>query len=298
MVNGCSSMNHGARRALHDDSAKGGVPLPSVDGSRAAKLLPFVLSVIAGNVDIIGFLGLGGLFTAHVTGNLVILAAKVVAGDQASLAHLIAVPVFVVALTLTQLLAAVLERIRISSLVPLLVLQFLLLLAFFSVCVGAGRVIDPNTARMIFAGMLGVYAMAVQNALVRVSLRGAPSTAVMTTNITLFTMDIVKILLQGDASGVAAARDRAGNTWPAIIGFLLGCALGAACETALGLRSLMLPATLALFAIALAYPLRCKVLGRPIHGTENNMTSVRAESDGRLLPTSCGGADSTPTGAF
>jgi Protein of unknown function (DUF1275) len=92
MVNGCSSMNHGARRALHDDSAKGGVPLPSVDGSRAAKLLPFVLSVIAGNVDIIGFLGLGGLFTAHVTGNLVVLAAKVVAGDQASLAHLIAVP--------------------------------------------------------------------------------------------------------------------------------------------------------------------------------------------------------------
>ncbi len=86
MVNGCSSMNHGARRALHDDSAKGGVPLPSVDGSRAAKLLPFVLSVIAGNVDIIGFLGLGGLFTAHVTGNLVVLAAKVVAGDQASLA--------------------------------------------------------------------------------------------------------------------------------------------------------------------------------------------------------------------
>jgi uncharacterized membrane protein YoaK (UPF0700 family) len=143
------------------------------------------------------------------------------------------------------------QRIPNSSLVPLLVLQFLLLLAFFSVCVGAGRVIDPNTARMIFAGMLGVYAMAVQNALVRVSLRGAPSTAVMTTNITLFTMDIVKILLQGDASGVAAARERAGNTWPAIIGFLLGCALGAACETALGLRSLMLPATLALFAIAL-----------------------------------------------
>jgi uncharacterized membrane protein YoaK (UPF0700 family) len=251
MVNGCSSMNHAARRALYDDSAKGGVPLPSVDGSRAARLLPFVLSIIAGNVDIIGFLGLGGLFTAHVTGNLVVLAAKLVAGDQASLAHLIAVPVFVAALILTQLLAAGLERIRISSLVPLLVLQFVLLLAFFNVCVGAGRVIDPNTERMIFAGMLGVCAMAVQNALVRVSLRGAPSTAVMTTNITLFTMDLVKILLQGDASGVAAARDRAGNTWPAIIGFLLGCALGAACETALGLRSLMLPATLALFAIAL-----------------------------------------------
>jgi uncharacterized membrane protein YoaK (UPF0700 family) len=147
--------------------------------------------------------------------------------------------------------AAGLERIRISSLVPLLLLQFLLLLAFFNVCVGADRTIDPNAAPMIFAGMLGVSAMAVQNALVRVSLKEAPSTAVMTTNITLFTMDVVTILLREDAGGIAAACDRAGKTLPAIAGFLLGCMLGAACEAALGLRSLVLPAILALFAIAL-----------------------------------------------
>jgi uncharacterized membrane protein YoaK (UPF0700 family) len=244
-------MNDGVHATLLNDSADVGVPVPSVDGSRTAKLLPFVLSVIAGNVDIIGFLGLGGLFTAHITGNLVVLGARLVAGEQAPLAYLIAVPVFMVALALTSLLAAGLERVRISSLVPLLLLQFLLLSAFFNVCVGAGRGMDPNAARMIFAGMLGVSAMAVQNALVRVSLKGAPSTAVMTTNITLFTMDVVKILLRGDVSGVAAARDRAANTWPAIVGFLLGCTLGAACEAAFGLRSLVLPATLALYAIAL-----------------------------------------------
>jgi uncharacterized membrane protein YoaK (UPF0700 family) len=244
-------MNHGVHPILHNDSGDRRVPVPSVDGSNAAKLLPFVLSVIAGSVDIIGFLGLGGLFIAHITGNIVVLAARLVAGDQASLAHLIAVPVFVSALALTRLLVARLERIRIGSLVPLLLLQFLLLSAFFNVCVGAGRGIDPNGTRMIFAGMLGVCAMAVQNALVRVSLKGAPSTAVMTTNITLFTMDVVKILLRGDASGGAAARDRAGNTWPAIAGFLLGCTLGAACEAALGLRSLVLPAALALFAMVL-----------------------------------------------
>jgi uncharacterized membrane protein YoaK (UPF0700 family) len=244
-------MDDGAHPTLHNDSADRGVPVPSVDGSLAAKLLPFVLGVIAGNVDIIGFLGLGGLFTAHITGNLVVLAARLVASDQAPLAHLIAVPVFVAALALTRLLVARLERVRIGSLVPLLVLQFLLLSAFFNVCLGAGRDIDPNAARMIFAGMLGVSAMAVQNALVRVSLKGAPSTAMMTSNVTLFTMDVVKILLRGDASGVAAARERAGNTWPAIAGFLLGCTVGAACEAALGLRSLVLPAALALFAIAL-----------------------------------------------
>src|ERR1700739_1202299 len=50
--------------------------IPSVDDSPGMKLLPFVLTTIAGCVDVIGFLGLGGLFTAHVTGNVVILAAK------------------------------------------------------------------------------------------------------------------------------------------------------------------------------------------------------------------------------
>jgi uncharacterized membrane protein YoaK (UPF0700 family) len=39
-------------------------------------MLPFVLSVIAGSTDIIGFLGLNGLFTAHITGNIVVLAAR------------------------------------------------------------------------------------------------------------------------------------------------------------------------------------------------------------------------------
>jgi uncharacterized membrane protein YoaK (UPF0700 family) len=104
---------------------------------------------------------------------------------------------------------------------------------------------------MIFAGMLGVSAMAVQNALVRISLKGAPSTAVMTTNITIFTLDVVEILLQRNTNGAARACDRAGHTWPAIAGFLLGCALGAACESALGLQSLVLPGGFALLALAL-----------------------------------------------
>ena len=43
--------------------------------SFGAQLLPSLLSVIAGTTDVISFLGLGGLFTAHITGNLVILAA-------------------------------------------------------------------------------------------------------------------------------------------------------------------------------------------------------------------------------
>jgi uncharacterized membrane protein YoaK (UPF0700 family) len=214
------------------------------------QLVLFVLSVTAGSVDIISFLGLGGLFTAHITGNIVVLAGKLVAGEQAPAAYLIAVPMFMVALALTKLLAAGLERIRVGSLLPLLLLQFLLLSAFFAICSITGPV-DPDAAIMVVAGMLGVSAMAVQNAFVRISLRGAPATAVMTTNLTVFTMDVGQMLLGRDSSGFAAARDRASDTWPTIGGFLFGCALGASCEAAFGLRSLAVPAGLALVALAL-----------------------------------------------
>jgi hypothetical protein len=72
-------MKDRAHLVMHNDSRDTGVPVASIDDSLGTKLLPFVLSVIAGSVDVISFLGLGGLFTAHITGNLVILAAHVLA---------------------------------------------------------------------------------------------------------------------------------------------------------------------------------------------------------------------------
>jgi uncharacterized protein DUF1275 len=69
--------------------------------------------------DAIGFIGLGGLFTAHVTGNLVVLAAHIVAGKKASVATTMSVPVFILVLGLTRLLAGGLERVRVASLRPL-----------------------------------------------------------------------------------------------------------------------------------------------------------------------------------
>jgi uncharacterized membrane protein YoaK (UPF0700 family) len=244
-------MKDRAHLVAHDESRDAGVPVSSVEDSLGTKLLPFVLSVNAGSVDVIGFLGLGGLFTAHITGNLVILAARLLAGGQAPVAHLISVPVFVAVLVLTRLLAGGLERVRIASLRPLLLLQFLLLAGFLVLCVAAGPRSNPNAASMVVAGMLGVSAMAVQNALVQISLQGAPATAVMTTNITRLTMDIGDVLLARDPDAVAKARSRAKHTWPAVVGFALGCGLGATGEVGLGLWSLALPVGLALLGLAL-----------------------------------------------
>src|SRR5260221_9566023 len=224
---------------------------PLVESSLNAKLLPTVLSIIAGSVDTIGFLGLGGLFTAHVTGNLVILAAHLVSGSGAPVASMLSVPVFVAALGLTRLLADALARIGFASLRPLLLLQLLLLTGSFVLCVSAGPRINPNATKAILAAMLGVSAMAVQNALVQISLKGAPSTAVMTTNITRFMMDVGDAMLGRRPADVDKARDRAMRTWPAIVGFAIGCGLGATCEAAIGLMSLGLPAGLALLAVAI-----------------------------------------------
>jgi uncharacterized membrane protein YoaK (UPF0700 family) len=225
--------------------------IPSVDSSRGMKLLPALLSIIAGSVDAIGFLGLGGLFTAHVTGNLVILAAHLVSGGTAAVAPMLSVPVFTLALGLTKLLASGLEAIGRTSLAPLLLLQLLLLTGFLVLCVSTGPHFDPDAPIAILAGMFGVSAMAVQNALVQISLKGAPSTAVMTTNITHFMMDAGEVLLGREPAEVAKARSRANSTWPAILGFAVGCGLGAACEAAIGLTSLALPTGLALLALAM-----------------------------------------------
>ena len=111
----------------------------------------------------------------------------------------------------------------------------------------------------VVAGMLGVAAMAVQNALTQISLVGAPATAVMTTDVTRFMMDVGTLLFPRDANRVADASSRARQTWPAIVGFTVGCSLGALLEVAIGPWSLALPTGFAVLALALGFSIEGKV---------------------------------------
>jgi uncharacterized membrane protein YoaK (UPF0700 family) len=227
------------------------VAVPSVDSSLCAALLPSVLSLVAGSSDVISFLGLDALFTAHITGNLCVLAAHLVTGGTAPPAPMLSVPVFIVALGLTRLLAGGLEAMQHDTLRPLLTLQFALLVGFFVLSIATGAQLHPDARGAVAAGMLGVAAMAVQNTLAQISLTGAPSTAVMTTNITRFMMDLGDILFHGGGQQSAEARKRAKHTWPAILGFAAGCALGATVHAAVGLWALALPTGLALLALGM-----------------------------------------------
>lgn len=217
------------------------------------KMLILVLSVIAGSVDVIGFLGLGALFIAHITGNLVVLAARIAAGEHASAAHLLSVPVFFFALFAVRLLAAMLDRFGIATLRPLLLLQFLFLAGFLAISIEVVPPTDPSATVMIIAAMLGVSAMAVQNILVQISLREAPSTAVMTTNLTRFVVDLGEVWFGSDPAAGAKAVARARRTGLAIAGFVVGACLGSWCQVRLGPWSLAIPTGLALAALALTY---------------------------------------------
>jgi uncharacterized membrane protein YoaK (UPF0700 family) len=227
----------------------GAVQAPAKDILASQKFLTAVLSLTAGSLDVITFLGLGGLFSAHITGNLVVLAAHISTGVPVRPAAILSVPVFMLMLGVTRILAGGLEVMGYTSLRPLLLLQFLFLGAFL-VLAASERFATETIATV--GGMLGVSAMAVQNALVQISLSGAPSTAVMTTNIVRFTMDICTMLLRGDHNAIAEARQRASKTGTSIAGFTAGCMLGALCEAKIGLRSLVLPTALSALALVAA----------------------------------------------
>jgi uncharacterized membrane protein YoaK (UPF0700 family) len=74
----------------------------------------------------------------------------------------------VTALGLTRLLAGALETAGFASLRSLLLLQLLLLSELFVLCASLART-WPGSNEAIVAGMLGVSAMAVQNAPVQIS---------------------------------------------------------------------------------------------------------------------------------
>jgi hypothetical protein len=102
------------------------------------------------------------------------------------------------------------------------------------------------------------YARPSRHALVQVSLHGVPATAVLTTNIARFTTDIGTILLDQGRGESDAAKRRASQIWPAILGFVVGCSIGAICEARYGLTAVALPTVLALIAFAIAWAAPCQ----------------------------------------
>jgi len=230
-------------------------PQPHPAGDMAAltrweRRLPPLLSVVAGMVDLIGFLSLGNLFTAHITGNLVVIAALVVRGGPMNLAQILAIPVFVLAVAATWLLARASGR-RGFDLARLLVLiQFLLLACVLVFSVITKPSAEPHGLMAGIAAMIAVSAMACQFSLLRLALPGAPSTAVMTGNLTNTVLSLLDTRSRTQPL-MAGAPERLRGSLYLVIGFFGGCVVAAAAVSLLGDWAWSFPVALAGVAVAL-----------------------------------------------
>jgi len=201
-------------------------------------------------VDLIGFLSLGNLFTAHITGNLVVIAALVVHGGPVNPAQILAIPVFVLAVAATWLLARASGR-RGFDLARLLVLiQFLLLACVLVFSVITKPSAEPHGLMAGIAAMIAVSAMACQFSLLRLALPDAPSTAVMTGNLTNTVLSLLDTRSRTQPL-MAGAPERLKGSLHLLIGFFGGCVVAAAAVSLLGDWAWSFPVALAGVAVAL-----------------------------------------------
>jgi len=187
-----------------------------------------LLSFNGGFVDTAGYLGLQGLFTAHVTGNFVTLGAALVFGSKGVIAKLIALPEFVCVVAIARLVGAALTARRWPTFRILLAAKVLFLLAFFILAVTLGPFPNSDAPAALLTGFAGIAAMAIQNAAQRVHLASLPPTTLMTGNTTQATLDAIDLLtagVSGEQRIVIWTRLR--RMTGSIAGFAAGCAAAA-----------------------------------------------------------------------
>ena len=212
-------------------------------------LLPALLSGVAGMVDVIGFLSLG-LFTAHVTGNLVVIAAVLVRGGPPNLVQILAVPIFMSGVAAVWLIAKVSGRRGLALTNLLLKVHFLLLASVLVFSVVFNSAVHPHGLMAGIAAMIAVSAMACQFALLHLAVPGAPSTAVMTGNLTSGVLTLLDVLWRGQSHG-GEANDRLKKTAELLIGFCAGSVIGAMAVSWCGPWAWSFPVALAGLAMTL-----------------------------------------------
>ena len=214
-------------------------------------LLLAVLSTTAGAVDVIGFLTLG-LFTAHITGNLVVVAVHYVIRGASHIGPLLAVPVFIAVVSAVSVAYKAIDGPGHSPRQAAIAVEAMLLAACLGLGVGLGPGADPDSPMAVLVSMLAVAAMASQAAVVKISIPAAPATSVMTTNITTLAIELATLAQGGySADERAGPGPRAGTLAVSVVGFAAGCVAGAVLELHFGLWAMALPVALAASTAAL-----------------------------------------------
>lgn len=210
-----------------------------MNAQRFQRLQGASMGFLAGYVDTLGFIALFGLFTAHVTGNFVLIAVSLAEPSQTpALLKLLAFPAFIVGVAAARLLVAHCETRGKAAHKPAYLLQLLLLIGFMA----CGMLAEPVGASAgglaMAAGLLGTAAMGAHSAASKLLLTSLAPTSMMTGNVTQLVIDGVDQLR---GAGDAATRARCGKFFWPVLAFALGCVCAAFAYLVLGFVALAVP---------------------------------------------------------
>ncbi len=192
-----------------------------------AAVIGGLLAFNGGFVDVTGFLGLHGLFAAHITGNFATLCAAIVLGSKGYLGKLLALPEFIAVIALARLAGAGMRAAKWPARDILIAVEVLLLIAYFALAVRYGPFADFDSAPALFTAFAAIAAMAVQNDMQRVHLLDVPPSTFMTGNATDATLGFVGMLTGDRPARTASFRAHTGRIAVNLLAFGAGCAVSA-----------------------------------------------------------------------
>jgi uncharacterized membrane protein YoaK (UPF0700 family) len=220
------------------------------------RLLPVGLAFTAAFVDTLGFIALFSFFTAHVTGNFVVLGSELSQPKHGVVVKLLALPMFMIAVAAVRLYGNALERRKRSAATPLLILEAIFLMVFMALGQWATPITDANAPLAILTALSGTVAMGVQNAASRTVFASLSPTTVMTGNVTQIVIDAVDLMGGGPEATLHPVRARFMRFWPPVLAFAAGAVCGGFGYKLGGFLSLLVPIAL---VIALAIHTRVRV---------------------------------------
>jgi uncharacterized membrane protein YoaK (UPF0700 family) len=207
------------------------------------------LGFLAGYVDALGFIALFGLFTAHVTGNFILIGAALADASQMSiLLKFLAFPAFIAGVAGARILIARTERRNGPSLVLALLLQGVLLCAFMVCGMLAAPIGREATTLAMAAGLFGAAAMGVHSATSRLLLGHLAPTSMITGNVTQIVIDTLDALGGASDKGLRERCDK--FVWP-LLSFAAGAVAAAFAYREFGFSALCMPLAILLALIAL-----------------------------------------------
>ncbi|MEN2416312.1 YoaK family protein [Flavobacterium mesophilum] len=195
-----------------------------------------LLTMIAGYCDTVTFVAADSIFSAHVTGNFIVFAYQIIKGyDIHAWVKLLTFPVFIMAVMAGGRIA-----LKATNRYTILFWEGVILVLSGIVSYVFGYLNTTSEWPIYSVAMATVFAMGLQNAFGKLYAKETHGpTTMMTGNVTQASLDLGNLLKNGlkDVEVLLSFKKQLVT----IIGFLIGCFMGAVAGKFFGLGTLILP---------------------------------------------------------